>query len=158
EDFAAERALIHDEIVPAVSDLCRHYGLVFRLVDLRWGVTRLDVEEARTVPLCLEEVDACRRASPELNFLSLLGDRYGSRIVPSNLPWKQFTEMLRLLHARGEQILPAMLTDIYARSPSGRLAILKSDARASADAFARDPEVLYKLQALLDNEHIKDVA
>jgi hypothetical protein len=37
-DFARERELVHTEVVPTLDEMCRHFGLLFELSDLRWGL------------------------------------------------------------------------------------------------------------------------
>jgi hypothetical protein len=86
-DLERERALIHQEVRPTLDDMARHFGLGPEISDLRWGVTRFDLAQQRTAALCLREVDLCRRISPEANFLVLLGDRAGSRVLPASVPY-----------------------------------------------------------------------
>jgi len=85
-DFERERRLLHEQIRPTLDEMARHFGLALELSDFRWGVTSADLAQDRTAALCLHEVDLCRRLSPEANFLVLLGDRAGSRIVPGAVP------------------------------------------------------------------------
>jgi hypothetical protein len=35
--------------------------------------------------ICLEEIRRCRQVSPALNFLVLLGDRYGWKPIPADM-------------------------------------------------------------------------
>lgn len=65
--------------------LCEAHGARFQAIDLRWGVSEEAAYDQRTVPLCLAEVERCRRLSPRPSFLAILGDRYGWRPLPWTL-------------------------------------------------------------------------
>jgi NACHT domain- and WD repeat-containing protein len=63
---------------------------VFQAVDLRWGVSRAAAENLETMRICLGEIDRCRAVTPGLNFIALLGDRYGWRPPPYVIPGAEF--------------------------------------------------------------------
>jgi nephrocystin-3 len=48
-------------------------------IDLRWGVTREQVENDQALDFCLQQIDECRPF-----FIGILGDRYGW--VPTRYP------------------------------------------------------------------------
>lgn len=70
--------------------LCETRGARFQAVDLRWGVSEEAALDQRTVPLCLSEVERCRRLSPRPSFVAILGDRYGWRPLPFALSVAQW--------------------------------------------------------------------
>jgi hypothetical protein len=39
--------------------------------------------------ICLEEIKRCQRVTPRPNFIVLLGDRYGWRPLPTEIPAKE---------------------------------------------------------------------
>lgn len=87
-DMKEEREYFNNRIIPQLQKLCRDKGISFFAVDLRWGITREDIQNDQLVRLCLEEVDKCRPF-----FLGIIGDRYGTPMetVPPSLleryPW-----------------------------------------------------------------------
>jgi len=45
------------------------------------------------MPICLGEIERCQKVTPRPNFVVLLGDRYGWRPLPPEIPAKEFTEI-----------------------------------------------------------------
>src|SRR5262249_2198812 len=62
-----------------------------------WGVSEEAGREQATMAICLGEIARCRRLSPRPNFLLLLGDRYGWRPVPAEIPTGLFHRFLQRL-------------------------------------------------------------
>ena len=84
-DLARERTVLDSEVFPRIHARCAEVGGAFRAVDLRWGISEAASRERRTLEVCLGEVRRCLVASPELNLILLLGDRYGWRPLPSRI-------------------------------------------------------------------------
>jgi hypothetical protein len=78
-DMVGERDELARRIFPALRQLCESRGVSWGEVDLRWGITDQQVAEGGVLPVCLEEVRACRPY-----FIGLLGERYGW--VPDVIP------------------------------------------------------------------------
>jgi len=89
-DMQTERDVMMARVFPQVRRWCERRGLIWREIDLRWGITVEEAHRGETLRLCLEEVEAC---SPF--FIALLGERYGfvRMDLPSDLlvrfPWLQ---------------------------------------------------------------------
>lgn len=71
-DMHDERATLQRAVFPAVRRALRARGVQFIEVDLRWGVTREEVERGDVISICLQEIDRCR---PWI--LGLFGGYYG---------------------------------------------------------------------------------
>jgi hypothetical protein len=140
-DFARERELIHENVAPTLDEMSRHFGLAFELSDLRWGVTAKDVQENRTVAICLNEVDYCRQVSPELNFLDLLGDRAGSRFIPNEVPGQvllTFLDELATTNTPDLAILAAQLRSLFPAENSTRNGMLVRDNSPTGQQLAKN--------------------
>lgn len=85
-DLRAERDALQREVFPRLRELCTLGGARFQAIDLRWGVTEEAGLDQRTMAICLEEIDRCQRMTPKPNFVVLLGDRYGWRPLPREIP------------------------------------------------------------------------
>jgi hypothetical protein len=72
QDMQDERRILQEEVFPIVRRLLVERGVTFIGIDLRWGVTREEVENGDVLGICLREIDRCR---PWI--LGLLGTRYG---------------------------------------------------------------------------------
>ena len=68
----AEREVFVKQVFPEQRKLCDERGVVFTDVDLRWGITEEQSAEGQVLPICLAEIERCRRF-----FIGLLGNRYG---------------------------------------------------------------------------------
>jgi len=89
-DLKAERDALQRFVFPRLRELCAKSGARFQAIDLRWGVSEEAGLDQRTMPICLGEIERCQRVTPRPNFVVLLGDRYGWRPLPPEIPAKEF--------------------------------------------------------------------
>jgi NACHT domain. len=90
-DLKAERDALQRFVFPRLRELCTSRGARFQAIDLRWGVSEEAGLDQRTMSICLGEIERCQRVTPRPNFIVLLGDRYGWRPLPPEIPAKEFT-------------------------------------------------------------------
>lgn len=102
-DFQNEREAMRAKVFPVLENRCRQYGAAFEVVDLRWGVSEADGLSHDTLRICLDEVAACRLLSPRPNFVMLIGDRYGWRPLPADIPADEFDTLLATLTNTSER-------------------------------------------------------
>ena len=93
-DFVAEREALQERVWPSLRAFCRAHGTEFQAVDLRWGINQEAALDQRTTLICLEELGRCQRLSPRPSLVILLGDRYGWRPLPYQLPQPDFERIL----------------------------------------------------------------
>ena len=93
-DFVVERQALQERIWPRLRDFCRAHNTDFQAVDLRWGINQEAALDQRALPICLEELGRCQRLSPRPNLIILLGERYGWRPLPFEVPQTDFERML----------------------------------------------------------------
>jgi WD40 repeat protein len=93
-DLVDERNALHTTVFPELEKLCRQNGCLFQAIDLRWGISEADAYDQRTVKICLEEIERCQEMTPRPNFLILMGDRYGWRPLPFEIPLQEFEQLL----------------------------------------------------------------
>lgn len=76
KDMQQERDILHDVVLPEITEFAKKYGKTVDFSDLRWGVDSSDMDERRSaahvLQVCFDEID---RAEPFM--IVLLGDRYG---------------------------------------------------------------------------------
>ena len=72
-DMHAERDHLVRMVFPELRERLRAHRFYLEEVDLRWGITKEQSENAETLALCLRTIDRCRPF-----FLGLLGERYGA--------------------------------------------------------------------------------
>ncbi len=96
-DLQEERNALQKEVFPALKKLCTEHGCQFQAIDLRWGIGEEASLDQRTMRICKKELKSCQRTSPRPNFILLLGDRYGWRPLPEEIPDDEFKEIERLV-------------------------------------------------------------
>lgn len=89
-DLKNERNALQEIVFPKLETLCEQNGFLFQSIDLRWGVTRENGLDHRTMRICFDELRRAQQISPEPNFLILLGDRYGWRPLPEEISIEEF--------------------------------------------------------------------
>ena len=90
EDLKAERNALQERVFPRLKKLCLAHGARFQAIDLRWGVSEEASLDQQAMNICLTEIARCRATSPRPNFIALLGDRYGWRPPPPQIPASEF--------------------------------------------------------------------
>jgi len=140
-DMVAERSMLQNEVFPRVDAYCRARGAAFRAIDLRWGISAAAARDRRTMEICLAEVRRCRRASPLLNFIGLIGSRYGWRPLPSEIDANDF-EALRADALASDR---RRLARAYRRDDNAvpaRWVLRAQAARAGAAALLADEQAV----------------
>ena len=117
-DMVEERRALQSEVFPRLHEYCRQRGARFQAVDLRWGISAEAARDRRTMAICLTEVRRCRQLSPTLNFIALIGNRYGWRPLPTTIAGVDFDALasaatradrtlLRRAYRRDDNAIPA---------------------------------------------------
>jgi NACHT domain- and WD repeat-containing protein len=146
-DFQGERTTLHRLVFPKIAEICRAEGFEFEPIDLRWGVSDDAARDRRTTEICLDEIDRSRQISPRLNFLFLVGNRYGWRPLPESLHKDLFDQLIGLIE-RDEPDAAAKIWTMYrcddnSVPPSMRLylptggALSAAEEAAMVEAFTR---------------------
>ncbi|CAE1160308.1 NPHP3 [Acanthosepion pharaonis] len=71
-DFTQEREELIKKTFQEINRKCLERGIFFTYVDLRWGISKEQTDDGKTVAICLKEIDRCRPY-----FVCLLGNRFG---------------------------------------------------------------------------------
>jgi tetratricopeptide (TPR) repeat protein len=85
-DFQIERDVLQKLVFPDLRKLCANSGFQLQPIDLRWGVSEAAGTDRQTLRICFDELERCRQPSPDFFLLILLGERYGSYILPPQIP------------------------------------------------------------------------
>ena len=94
-DFQVEREALKERVWPQLEAYCASRNASFQVVDLRWGISESDGLAHDTLRICLDEIAHCQQLSPKPNFLMLLGDRYGWRPLPPEIPADEFELVIK---------------------------------------------------------------
>ena len=112
-DLKQERDALQKMVFPRLRDLCRAHGARFQAIDLRWGISQDASEDQQTIKICLNEIDRCRTITHRPNFILLLGDRYGWRPLPNEIPAEEFEQIEAYLHNIKEDSKSEILLQWY---------------------------------------------
>ena len=104
-DLEAERRALHKRVFEPLRTMCASRDAEFQAIDLRWGVSAEAVADQRAVEICLREVARCRQVTRRPNFLLLLGDRYGARLLPSAIDGDSFLRLRARLSAGAARLV-----------------------------------------------------
>ena len=96
-DLKEERNALQSRVFPKLRELCMQHGYRFQAIDLRWGVREEAGLDQQTLKICIEEIKRCQKTKLKPNFIVLLGDRYGWRPAPPEIPEDEFDEIKRHL-------------------------------------------------------------
>lgn len=96
-DLIEERNALQERVFPKLRKLCMEHGFRFQAIDLRWGVSEEASLDQQTMKICFEEIERSQKVSPKPNFIILLGNRYGWRPVPYEIPADEFEGIYKFL-------------------------------------------------------------
>jgi len=147
-DFKAERNALQQYVFPRLRELCARHGCRFQAIDLRWGVSEEAARDQQTVPICLREIARCQEVTPRPNFIVLLGDRYGWRPLPAEIPAEEFDQLTAGLPDVEKEFLEEWYRlDANAVPPVYCLLPRKLELAPDADAEARRAAVSREREA-----------
>ena len=132
-DLEAERNRLQEFVFPRLQRLCLAAGCRFQAVDLRWGISEEAALDQQTMRVCLEEIERCLKVTPRPNFIVLLGDRYGWRPPPAEIPAAEWTGLLRHIRPPDRELVKGWYRlDANDLPPRYRLRPRTGDAVATA--------------------------
>src|SRR5712691_9975311 len=147
-DMHAERDHLVKVVFPALRERLENHRLYLIDIDLRWGVTRAQVENDQVLALCLQQIDECLPF-----FIGILGERYGW--VPTRYPADALKHFGWIQHHTGKSVteLEMVYGVLQNRQMRGRAFFYFRDpvaVRAVPDAIRQnvyadtDPECIRK--------------
>jgi hypothetical protein len=90
-DTHAERDYLTAKIYPKLRKILNEkYNLDLMVIDLRWGIPGTPSEMVLS-DVCFNEIKNCQNISAGPNFVALLSERYGYRMLPADIPDKDFS-------------------------------------------------------------------
>ncbi|MDD2716913.1 MAG: HEAT repeat domain-containing protein [Candidatus Wallbacteria bacterium] len=92
-DLREELNALQSGVYPKLKALCQEHGYRFEVCDLDFGISDGAIDQ-QTMKSRLEEIKRCQEISPPPYFLILLGDRYGIRQLPAEIPESEFTKIV----------------------------------------------------------------
>ena len=92
-DLKPERDALQERVWPKLEQYCERRGFQFQAIDLRWAISTEAVLDHRVMQICFDEIRRSQEVSPGVNFLALLGNRYGWRPLPEEITVEEFRRL-----------------------------------------------------------------
>ena len=74
---------------------CQAAGLELSLSEMRWGINGKLSADHKTSETCMRELYRCKHDSVAVNFVGLLGSKYGYRPFPSEIKAELFNKLAK---------------------------------------------------------------
>jgi len=110
-DTKIERDLFMFVCVPRLRKLCKLVGLELEVKEMRWGITNTLSASHQTSKICMQELEECVKTSASVSFVGIIGNRYGYRPFPSEIPCSQFERLFDV----GNEVAKALLRKWWRR-------------------------------------------
>jgi hypothetical protein len=86
-----------------LRSLCASLGLEFIPSEMRWGIREEASNNHETSDICMAELGRCQQESLGVNYVLILGEKYGFRPVPSAVEEAEFNSIVEAVCAeRGD--------------------------------------------------------
>eukprot|EP01050_Picozoa_sp_SAG11_P004591 SAG11_NODE_297_length_11092_cov_15.717457_5_plen_352_part_00 len=96
-DTETERDMLLRDVFPPLRTYAASFGFELHVIDMRWGIRDESAATHNVLDLSLQEIDRCQDQSAGINFISLLGQKYGERPLPASIPVATFDKLLHVL-------------------------------------------------------------
>eukprot|EP00049_Salpingoeca_infusionum_P023581 m.12928 g.12928 ORF g.12928 m.12928 type:complete len:1728 (+) comp5881_c0_seq1:116-5299(+) len=93
-DFKVERDALLQRSFPALQQYARERGLEVSFASMRWGVSRHVNDNHEITQICIDEIRNVRARSIGVNFVGLLGQKYGYCPIPTSIEASTFDALL----------------------------------------------------------------
>eukprot|EP00736_Rhodelphis_marinus_P008818 Rmarinus@m.21807 len=94
-DTNCERELLALDVYPFLKQFAQDLGVTFyEPVEMRWGKGVGVQNMSNSANMCHQEISRCQRESDGISLIVLLGDRYGSRFLPTTITVEAFESLL----------------------------------------------------------------
>eukprot|EP00736_Rhodelphis_marinus_P014389 Rmarinus@m.14869 len=142
-DTNIERNLLMEDVIPYLRHVGRLLGVQMREPsELRWGINTKSSTEHRVTEICVTEVQRCLRESQGIAYVLFLGDKYGWRPPPADIPQDEFEFLL-------EKVKEADLKQHFQNVEPGHILLTQW---YELDTNARPPcMVLQRIDKLIPN-------
>jgi len=141
KDMHNEREHLLNYVFPELRSICYRRRVTFTEIDLRWGVDEDEINNGRTVEICLQEIDHCREYPPF--FIGLLGERYGW--VPNKKDLKEYWSGEKPPSKYGERIGEALKEEISVTELEMRYAYFEYPKDEHVFIYFRDKNLTKEL-------------
>eukprot|EP00043_Microstomoeca_roanoka_P007886 m.76209 g.76209 ORF g.76209 m.76209 type:complete len:1687 (-) comp14015_c0_seq1:148-5208(-) len=90
-DTENERNIVIEDVYPYLKRFGQRVGVqVYQSSEMRWGIRSDASASHQTSEICMKEIRRCQDESSGINYVLILGDKYGYRPFPAKIPAAEF--------------------------------------------------------------------
>jgi hypothetical protein len=104
-DTQQERDHLIKNVYPGLSRYAASKGMEFVPSEMRWGIRQEASDAHETSAICMAELSRCQAESFGVNYVLILGDKYGYRPFPSVIAEETFEGLKGACNADDQQLL-----------------------------------------------------
>jgi hypothetical protein len=93
-DTQWERDVLVEDVYPFVQRYAASKGMEFIPSEMRWGIRDSSTAQHLTSTICMAEMERTQLSPGNLNYILILGDKYGYRPFPALIPLSEFNAMI----------------------------------------------------------------
>jgi hypothetical protein len=120
DDFAEERKVLSEDVFPYLKLLCAQLDTELIISDIHFSG---NVHDAAFLSACHAELLRAAKEGPGPHFISLVGEKYGSKLLPRSIGQKEMETMIFTLETMGQNT--ALLRAWYTLEPTSGMYHLK---------------------------------
>ncbi|CAH1785829.1 unnamed protein product [Owenia fusiformis] len=150
-DSEMERTDLMYKVYPQIKQLCKEKGYVVQMLDLHWGFKDFIFDDHFGEETCLKALTECQEHSNGLNFVSFLGQKYGSFILPKTINGDEFEAILRAVRWDKDKDSVSSVLEAYER----KILVTENQRKKNKGSQASDEESSPRKTPL---EHFKQSA
>ncbi|XP_039194405.1 NACHT domain- and WD repeat-containing protein 1 isoform X3 [Crotalus tigris] len=152
-DMAGEREALMEMAYPEVQVFCQKHGLMFEVIDLRWGIFDHMGTRHMSTQLFLEEIKRCQKLSVSSSFIALLGNDYSRCPIPLTIGELEF-EAIRAQLLEEPKTLQ-LLAQRYLKDENAipPMYVLQQTSQANPDGVEEDLLLILRRAACQAEKH-----
>ncbi|KAK6972688.1 NACHT domain- and WD repeat-containing protein 1-like isoform x3 [Biomphalaria glabrata] len=85
-DFEAERTFFQENLFPKLREFYLQRGQEIRILDLHWGFKDTIWDDHKIPKIIHKTIEKTRKSKFGLNFVALVGQKYGPKVLPEEIP------------------------------------------------------------------------
>ncbi|XP_015665402.1 NACHT domain- and WD repeat-containing protein 1 [Protobothrops mucrosquamatus] len=151
--MAGEREALMEMAYPEVQVFCQKHGLMFEVIDLRWGTFDHMGTRHMSTQLFLEEIKRCQKLSVSSSFIALLGNDYSRCPIPLTIGELEF-EAIRAQLLEEPKTLQ-LLAQRYLKDENAipPMYVLQQTSQANPDGVEEDLLLILRRAACQAEKH-----
>ncbi|KAK6191904.1 hypothetical protein SNE40_003480 [Patella caerulea] len=155
-----ERTILMQKVYPRVRRYCQELGYDFRAIDLHWSLQDEISDDHKIPALCKKVIEECQEDSIAIDFLIICGEKYGTYILPNEIPKDEFEDILsaaKTFHKTELSSIREQLVAIDSKVEGDDDADNKTESDRFSEGNPEPPARPRRRASLIKKESIRDL-